>query len=131
MCVSWSCVLQEQLYGPPPEEKGHGTISLKTYFHYFRAGGGYLLLTVVCLVFLLGEVGLHTSPLQRPIPLSLSLPVSLSLSLCLCLSLSLSRLVWSSLTGGSQTGESFPTHTLLTHHLSPPLSPSLLPFPQG
>ena len=50
-----SC-LQEQLYGPPPEEKSHGRISLATYYRYFRAGGSYLVLTIVLLVFLLGEV---------------------------------------------------------------------------
>ena len=47
---------QEQLYGPPPEEKSHGRISLATYYRYFRAGGSYLVLTTVLLVFLLGEV---------------------------------------------------------------------------
>ena len=47
---------QEQLYGPPPEEKSHGRISLTTYYRYFRAGGSYLVLTAVLLVFLLGEV---------------------------------------------------------------------------
>ena len=47
---------QEQLYGPPPEERGHSRISLATYYRYFRAGGSYLVLTTVLLVFLLGEV---------------------------------------------------------------------------
>ena len=47
---------QFQLYGPPPEEKSHGTVSLSTYYHYFRTGGGFGLLATVITVFLLGEV---------------------------------------------------------------------------
>lgn len=47
---------QEALYGPPAEEKGHGSISLATYYRYFRAGGNYLVLIAVFTVFLLGEV---------------------------------------------------------------------------
>ena len=50
---------QDKLYGPPPEERGHGTVSLKTYYHYFRAGGGYGWLSAVIFVFILGEVGLR------------------------------------------------------------------------
>jgi hypothetical protein len=52
---------EERIYGPPPEEKGHGTISFKTYYHYFRAGGGFLLLTAVLIVFILGEVSVVVS----------------------------------------------------------------------
>ena len=48
--------MQEKLYGPPPEEKGHGRISLATYYRYFRAGGNYFVLIAVLLVFILGEV---------------------------------------------------------------------------
>ena len=59
--ICWLCHVlptQEQLYGPPPEERGHNRISMATYYRYFRAGGSYLVLTTVLLVFLLGEVRL-------------------------------------------------------------------------
>ena len=52
--------LQEPvLQSPPPEERGHGRITLLTYYHYFRSGGNYLVLAAVFLVFLLGEVRLE------------------------------------------------------------------------
>ena len=40
----------------PAEERGHGTISMKTYFHYFMAGGGYIFTTIVLIMFILTEV---------------------------------------------------------------------------
>ena len=38
------------------EEKAHGRISMATYYRYFRAGGNYLILAIVLVVFLMGEV---------------------------------------------------------------------------
>ena len=79
-------LLQEPLHAPPPEEKGHGRISLATYYHYFRAGGSYLILISLFILFLMGEVSLSVF-------VSLSLSLSLSLSVSLCLSLPLSQLL--------------------------------------
>lgn len=39
------------------EERAHGIVSLKTYFHYFIAGGGYIFTSVVVIMLLLAEVG--------------------------------------------------------------------------
>ena len=39
-----------------PEEKEQGTISAKTYFNYFRAGGAIVLMVAVLMSFFLGEV---------------------------------------------------------------------------
>ena len=41
---------------PVGEEKAHGTLSMATYYHYFRAGGNFLVLIIVLVVFLMGEV---------------------------------------------------------------------------
>ena len=41
-----------------PEEKERGTVSARTYYHYFRAGGGTLLIVTVFLCLLFGEVGI-------------------------------------------------------------------------
>ena len=41
---------------PVAEEKAHGRISMATYYRYFKAGGNYLLLAIVLIVFLMGEV---------------------------------------------------------------------------
>lgn len=43
------------------EEKARGRISMATYmyYHYFRAGGKYLVLAIVLLVFLMEEVGVY------------------------------------------------------------------------
>ena len=41
---------------PVTEEKAHGRISMATYYRYFKAGGNYLLLAIVLIVFLMGEV---------------------------------------------------------------------------
>ena len=40
----------------PSERRSQGTVSLKTYYGFFKAGGGLLLLIVSLLIFLLGEV---------------------------------------------------------------------------
>ena len=40
----------------PSEEKAEGNISMKIYWKYFTAGGSYLVLLVVMVVFILGEV---------------------------------------------------------------------------
>ena len=40
------------------EERGHGTISMKTYYEYFKAGGEYLFTTVVFGLIVLSEVPL-------------------------------------------------------------------------
>ncbi len=39
-----------------PEEKEQGTISTKTYYHYFRAGGSALFIIAVFLSLISGEV---------------------------------------------------------------------------
>ena len=41
----------------PQEDKAHGSVSLRTYCLYFIAGGGYVLLPFLMVVFLLAEVG--------------------------------------------------------------------------
>ena len=38
------------------EERGHGRITMKTYYHYFIVGGGYTFTLIVILVFLSTEV---------------------------------------------------------------------------
>ena len=43
-------------YDPLVEEKEEGTISFKTYFNLFRAGGSYLVLAIVSIVFVMAEV---------------------------------------------------------------------------
>ena len=43
----------------PVEERAHGTISLKTYYQYFKAGGGHIFTAVVLLVFIITEVLSH------------------------------------------------------------------------
>ena len=43
-------------YDPLVEEKEEGTISFKTYFNLFRAGGSYLVLAIVSIVFVVAEV---------------------------------------------------------------------------
>lgn len=42
----------------PQEDKAQGSVSLKTYCLYFIAGGGYVLLPFLVVVFLLAEVGM-------------------------------------------------------------------------
>ena len=44
----------------PQEDKAQGSVSLKTYCLYFIAGGGYVLLPFLVVVFLLAEVGICT-----------------------------------------------------------------------
>ncbi len=48
------CVQEQQ--GPPSEERGHGTVSLKTYYKYFRAGGNFLFLTITFILLFVAEV---------------------------------------------------------------------------
>ena len=38
------------------EERAHGRITMKTYYDYFIAGGGYLFTLIVILLFLFTEV---------------------------------------------------------------------------
>ena len=40
----------------PEEEKGHGTISNKTYFTYLREGGNTILTVLLMAAFLVSEV---------------------------------------------------------------------------
>ena len=47
---------QHYTNAPVAEEKAHGRISMATYYRYFKAGGNYLLLAIVLIVFLMGEV---------------------------------------------------------------------------
>ena len=42
------------------EEKAHGTISLKTYYNFFRAGANYVVLFIVLVLFFLAEVRKHS-----------------------------------------------------------------------
>ena len=47
---------QHYTNAPVAEEKAHGRISMATYYQYFKAGGNYLMLGIVLIVFLMGEV---------------------------------------------------------------------------
>ena len=40
------------------EERGHGKISMKTYFEYFKAGGGYVFTICVLVLIIISEVWL-------------------------------------------------------------------------
>ena len=40
----------------PEEEKAHGSISMGTYYRYFLAGGTYIFLFIVTIIFIMGEV---------------------------------------------------------------------------
>ena len=40
----------------PLEDKGHGNISLATYYKYFMAGGNILVLALMLMLFTLAEV---------------------------------------------------------------------------
>lgn len=42
----------------PAEEKSHGTISMATYYKYFKAGANVVLLAVMVALFLIGEASL-------------------------------------------------------------------------
>ena len=48
----------------PDEERAHGTISMKTYYQYFKAGGGHVFTAVVLLVFIITEVVFITITVQ-------------------------------------------------------------------
>ena len=52
----YTMLLQVQTFGPPAEERAHGSVSMKTYYKYFVAGGGYILLAFSVFVFIIGEV---------------------------------------------------------------------------
>ena len=45
----------------PDEERAHGTISMKTYYQYLKAGGGHVFTAVVLLLFIITEVVLLLS----------------------------------------------------------------------
>ena len=47
---------QAQTFAPPAEEKAHGSVSMKTYFRFFVAGCGYVLLIVLSLLFVIAQV---------------------------------------------------------------------------
>ena len=38
------------------EERAHGRITMKTYYHYFITGGGYIFTLIFILIFLSTEV---------------------------------------------------------------------------
>ena len=40
----------------PAEERAHGTVSGKTYFKYFIAGGGYVFTAIIIVIIMLTEV---------------------------------------------------------------------------
>lgn len=40
------------------EERAHGTVSLKTYYEYFKAGGGHVFTLFVLGLFIFVEVGI-------------------------------------------------------------------------
>ncbi len=44
------------MQSPPQEEIAIGSVSLLTYFQYFRAGGGYVFLSSVLIMLLIAEV---------------------------------------------------------------------------
>ena len=52
-CILW---FMQELQGPPSEERAHGTVSLKTYYKYFRAGGNCLFLLVFVVILFVAEV---------------------------------------------------------------------------
>ena len=58
--TSHSPYMQEQ-QGPPSEERAHGTVSMKTYYSYFRAGGNFLFLFVVLVILFAAEVSFDSS----------------------------------------------------------------------
>ncbi|XP_064381882.1 ATP-binding cassette sub-family C member 4-like isoform X1 [Halichondria panicea] len=52
-------ILEQQ--GPPSEERAHGTVSMKTYYKYFRAGGNFLFLSVILVIIFAAEGGVVLS----------------------------------------------------------------------
>ena len=48
--------ISTQTIGPPAEETAHGSVSMKTYFQYFVAGGGYVLTVFLAFIILIAEV---------------------------------------------------------------------------
>ena len=87
LCLQSWFVLHVPLYQPtdsvavmsqPAEERGHGRITMKTYYRYFTTEGGHLLTLLVLVVFIAAEVtylwrgsesqywqSLHTDSLDR------------------------------------------------------------------
>ena len=49
-------IIIQQGYDPLVEVKEEGTITFKTYFNFFRAGGNYLVLAIIFTVFVIAEV---------------------------------------------------------------------------
>ena len=52
----FSFLVQELVITQPVEEKSHGTISMATYYKYFKAGASLILLAVMLTMFMVGEV---------------------------------------------------------------------------
>ena len=52
---------QDNPLAPPEEEKSHGSVSMLTYYRYFTAGGSYLFLLFLLVIFVLGEVSISLS----------------------------------------------------------------------
>ena len=40
----------------PLEDKAQGSVTFRTYYNYFRAGGGYVVNLILAVVFLMTEV---------------------------------------------------------------------------
>ena len=56
LCVICKVSEEEALPELTGEEKGEGSISMKLYYRFFRAGGNILLLLAIIAAFVLGEV---------------------------------------------------------------------------
>ena len=61
---SHSPYMQEQ-QGPPSEERAHGTVSMKTYYKYFRAGGNCLFLFTILVVLFAAEVSFEYAGINQ------------------------------------------------------------------
>ena len=48
--------MYSQLQELSVEEKAHGSVSMKTYYRFFRAGASYVVLLIVLILFFTGEV---------------------------------------------------------------------------
>ena len=58
--------IHSELIAPPQdpdssEDKAHGTISMGTYFRFFRAGSNYVFLFIILVLFVLAEVSIMCS----------------------------------------------------------------------
>ncbi len=56
MNISSPYMQEQEQQGPPSEERAHGTVSMKTYYKYFRAGGNFLFLFAIFVFLLAAEV---------------------------------------------------------------------------